>query len=137
MLKAIYEALLQELKGKLRNSTCVTQLKKPEAAPYCHRVALNFKNVATRCHVTVAFLATLNCQNWAVIYHKGLNLDCEKKHAKLVECPVGVAYKILLACSQICLDQIGRCSNERLNEHYQSLPTGTSSHITPSVTDCD
>lgn len=51
------EVMLQKLKGKRRKSNCVTQEKRPEVVPYCHRVAHNLKNVTTKYKIPVVFSA--------------------------------------------------------------------------------
>lgn len=55
---------------------------------------------------------------------------CSKKHAnRFRECIEGVVYKIELSCGKSYVGQTGRCINDRLREHANTIRTGTGSNL--------
>nr|XP_054933396.1 uncharacterized protein LOC129387829 [Dermacentor andersoni]XP_054933397.1 uncharacterized protein LOC129387829 [Dermacentor andersoni]XP_054933398.1 uncharacterized protein LOC129387829 [Dermacentor andersoni]XP_054933399.1 uncharacterized protein LOC129387829 [Dermacentor andersoni]XP_054933400.1 uncharacterized protein LOC129387829 [Dermacentor andersoni]XP_054933401.1 uncharacterized protein LOC129387829 [Dermacentor andersoni]XP_054933402.1 uncharacterized protein LOC129387829 [Dermac len=137
VVTSVSEVLLQKLKGKRHKRNRITQKKRPEVVPYCHRVAHNLKNVATRYQIPVVFSApqklSMLCSRISKTSKKP---DCEKNHVKFVDCRVGVVYKIPLSCGKVYVGQSGRCVNERLREHERSIPTGTGSHLAQHCKTC-
>lgn len=55
---------------------------------------------------------------------------CEKKHVRqFVDCKSCVVYCIPLSCKKCYIGQTGRCINDRLREHSNSLKGSVGSHI--------
>lgn len=134
VVNAVVETFLKKVKG----ITQERKEKQTEVVPYLHKVPHNLKKVAMRYGVPVVFstpskLSQL-CPRIATDSRKKA---CGKRHDKpLVQCAVGVVYKIPLACGRSYIGQTGRCLNDRLRENAQNLKTNNGAHLTTHCKSC-
>lgn len=133
MLSEVAGTLIQTCKGstKRKKSKDLTNIR-PLVIPYIHKTSHNLKNVANRYNVPMVFSAPNKLGRICMLVDKNNDSRacCMKNHkVHFVSCILQVVYHLPLSCGKTYVGQTGRCLNDRLREHKQSLQTTTGSHL--------
>lgn len=127
------ESLLQKLKSTAASGKTHSKERervKPEVVPYVHRVSHNLKKVATRYGIPVVFSAPNKLAQLCPRITREGPRGCQKQHAKhFRDCVEGVVYEIPLDCGKSYVGQTGRCINDRLREHANSIGKSENAHL--------
>uniref|UniRef100_A0A6G5AJW4 Putative tick transposon n=1 Tax=Rhipicephalus microplus TaxID=6941 RepID=A0A6G5AJW4_RHIMP len=89
-----------------------------------HKIAHNLKKVAQQVNVKAVFTAPRKLSRLCKLSvpPSRPTLGCTTKHAnKFRDCTCNVMYQLLLSCGRYCVDQTGRCINERLRKHMHNV----------------
>lgn len=139
-LGAVAERLVAELRGKRTKKTSDQEKKKIAVIPYVHGVSHRLKKVGNRADVRVVFSARTKLNGLC----RRVNSDapraqpCSKKHDKRYrECDTAVVYDIPLSCGRSYIGQTGRCVNDRLREHANTVKNRTGSNLATHCASCE
>lgn len=142
-IMSVAERLVRDLKKKPNVDSDQPEKKEKEklaVIPYIHRVSHNVKRVAKKAGVKVVFSAPNKLSGLC----KRVNAEgnkkpsCTKNHArKFVKCCVNVVYEIPFSpCGRCYVGQTGRCINDRLREHANTLKGVPTSHLSDHCRQC-
>lgn len=133
VLNSVIESLLQKLKASTANVKAHSKERervKPEVVPYVHRLSHNLKKVATRYGIPVVFSAPNKLAQLCPRITRDGPRGCQKQHTNPVRsCIEGVVYEIPLDCGRSYIGQTGRCINDRLREHANSIGKCDNAHL--------
>lgn len=131
LLTSVAGSLLQKLKrGQVRAAP--EHQHKVAVVPYLHTISHRLKRIGQKAGVRVVFsapdkLSKLCRRVNAPAVRKPA---CPVRHqAPFVPCQVGAVYKIALSCGKAYVGQTGRCLNERLMEHSNSVYNTTKRNL--------
>lgn len=140
LLFNVCETLLKEIRNQ--NPAKERQeidRKKLTVIPYVHGVSHRLKKAAARAGVTAVFSAPNKLSGLcARVNGEGTGTKvCLKNHAqRFVECSSGVVYDIPLSCGKSYTGQTGRCLNDRLREHANTVKNKTGSNLALHCAEC-
>jgi len=108
--------LLQERKGKRERE----KMESYVVIPYKHNISHRIRKIMRRKGVEVFFNYPWRLNKIPIMVEKE-KVKCSRKEVKKVECAKGVVYSIPLTCGKIYTGQTGKCLNERLAEHENTI----------------
>lgn len=139
LLHSVANRIMGDLRNTATKKVPQDEHKKRAVIPYVHGVSHNLKKIVGRSGVDLLFSAPNKlgglCKR---VNQEEARKHCTKSHATpFVQCEEGVVYEIPLSCKKSYIGQTGRCLNDRLREHANSLKTGTGSMLVQHVKTCN
>lgn len=109
---------------------------RPVLIPYAHRISHKVRKAGAQFGVQVEF----TCDNKLASLPRKINRPkavCGKKHERqFTECKSGVVYQIVFTCGRVYIGQSGRCINDRLREHANSIVNRAAAPVSMHVQSC-